>query len=266
MTSTNHRLSAAAILLAATLSLLAAEEKPASAATNVPTLELPQPAHPLVWDEMEKTVDVKPADGAADFTFNVTNKSEREIEIVDVRPSCGCTLVDKPAVPWILAPGGKGSFRATVDFRGKHGKFAKAIYVISSAGTQMLGVVVNIPETDETTRLRNQELAKLDRQAVFKGDCASCHAAPLAAKTGGELFQVACGICHFAAQPAGMVPNLVIPREPRDAEYWRKWITEGKEQSLMPAFAEKHGGPLTTAQIESLVEFALANFPTQPVK
>ena len=39
---------------------------------------LPQPAHPLVWDEMEKTVGVKPADGAAEFTFNVTNNDVRQ--------------------------------------------------------------------------------------------------------------------------------------------------------------------------------------------
>ena len=54
--------------------------------------------------------------------------------------------------------------------------------------------------------------------------------------------------------------------EKRDAAYWRKWIAEGKEQTLMPAFHEKHGGPLSETQVESLVTFVLKNFPTEPVR
>jgi mono/diheme cytochrome c family protein len=265
MVSSLNRLRFLAALIVAGSTLPAADPvAPSPSGTGSP--EATTSAHPLVWDAMEKTLDVKPGDEAATFSFSVTNTSTREIEIHQVHPSCGCTVAELPSTPWILPPNGKGSFRATVDFRGKHGKFAKTLHVASSAGPQVLSVVVNIPESDEATRIRNQELAKLDRQAVFRGECAACHTTPLIGKTGPELFQVACGICHFAATPASMVPNLVIPREPRDAAYWRKWITEGKEQSLMPAFAEERGGPLNAAQIDSLVEFLMANFPRDPIK
>jgi mono/diheme cytochrome c family protein len=222
------------------------------------------PPHPLIWDAMQQTLEVKPGDGAADFEFHVTNKSEHAVEIVEIRPSCGCTVAEMPSTPWILEPGARSSFRGTIDFRGKHGRVAKSLGVISRPGTQLLGIVVNLPELDP--RERNREMALHDRQAVFKGDCASCHAAPAQSKVGGELFAVACGICHLAEHRAAMVPNLSVAREPRDAEYWRKWILVGKEGTLMPGFGQKSGGPLTDEQVDSLVEFALAQLPTAPAK
>lgn len=221
-------------------------------------------ANPLVWDATEKTIDPKPGDDAAEFVFTVKNTADRPLEISELRPSCGCTVAEMPQTPWIIAPGASGSFRATIDYKGKMGKLSKTIFVDSTLGTQVLTVHVNIPENEETRRLRNQQMALADRQGVFRGDCAACHVAPTVGKTGGELFQLACGICHTAEHRASMVPDLAVAREPRDADYWRKWISEGKERTLMPAFAQAKGGPLTTEQIESLVAFALKNLPTEP--
>jgi mono/diheme cytochrome c family protein len=220
--------------------------------------------HPLVWDALEVTHVAKPGDEAADFAFAVTNKSDKRVEIQELRPSCGCTVAEMPSQPWVLEPGARGSFRATADFKGKFGVFTKSIHVVSNFGTQMLTVRVEIPDTEESRRKRNQEMAQLDRQAVFRGDCAACHVAPTVGKAGGELFQVACGICHTAAHRASMVPDLAIAREPRDEAYWRKWISEGKEQSLMPGFSAARGGPLTEPQIDSLVEYLAKNFAAKP--
>src|SRR4051812_17603042 len=88
-------------------------------AANAPDAEAPvRPAHPLKWDEMHKTKPAKYGDGAVEFQFSVTNTSKEEsIKILDVRPSCGCTVADLPSTPWVLAPGAQGSFRATVDIR-----------------------------------------------------------------------------------------------------------------------------------------------------
>lgn len=223
-----------------------------------------RPPHPLVWDAMEKTLEARPGEGTADFVFVVRNVSAEPVHVMEVRPSCGCTVAELPENPWILAPGAKGSFRATVDFRGKHGRFAKGIYVLSSAGTQLLNVTINIPEPPDAEREANRQLAAADRQAVFRGECAKCHAEPAIGKTGGPLFLAACGVCHISERRASMVPDLLIAREPRDEAYWRKWITEGKENTLMPAFAPDRGGPLTGDQIESLVAYALKYLPTEP--
>jgi cytochrome c5 len=239
-----------------------AEEK---APTNVTANPAATPAHPLVWDAMEKSLDVKADDGAAEFVFNVKNTSDHPVVIDQIRPSCGCTVAEMPSEPWTLAPRASGSFRATIDFRGKTGRVSKALYVNSTAGTQMLGITVNIPEPDPAMRLRNQKLAEADRQAVFRGDCAKCHVPPgTAQKTGAELFTTVCGVCHTASSRASMVPDLFEPRELHDAAFWRKWISEGKEQGLMPAFAREKGGPLTREQIESLVQFAVLALPKEP--
>jgi mono/diheme cytochrome c family protein len=242
------------LFLATSLGLAADAAKPVTP---------PPPAEPLVWDSMEKTLEVKPGDGAADFEFHVTNKSDQTVQITEIRPTCGCTVAAMPSSPWILESGAKGSFRGTIDLRGKHGRISKSLWVTTSFGTQILGIVVNLPEA---SRDDNIALAKADRQAVFKGDCASCHAAPAHGKKGAELFAAVCGVCHLAAHRNEMVPDLGIAREPRDAGFWRKWILDGKEGTLMPAFAQKHGGPLTDDQVTSLVEYALQSLPRQPVK
>ena len=225
--------------------------------------KLPQPPHALVWDAMELTVVAKPGEKEAKFSFHVTNKSGESVEVVQIEASCGCTVAEMPTTPWILRAGAKGSFTAVVDFQGKYGKLVKTLHVHSTAGSQTLTMMIDIPETEESRRQRNQQMAFMDRQAVFRGECAVCHVQPAVGKTGAELFQVACGICHQAAARATMVPDLMIVREPRDAEFWQRWIAEGKDRTLMPAFAREKGGPLTAEQIASLVEYAMRQFPTK---
>lgn len=234
-------------------------EPPAASTATVASQE-----NPLVWDAMEKTIDAKPGDGAVEFEFDVTNKSARLVTISEVHTSCGCTVAQLPSTPWKIAAGSGGTMKVTVDFSGKEGRVTKTVEITSSEGLQTLLVNVNIPPPDEKQRERNRRIALANRQEVFRNECATCHAAAIGKKTAGELFQAACTVCHISAHRASMVPDLLTAREHRDAAFWRKWITEGKEGSLMPAFAQSHGGPLTEAQIESLVAFALASLPTEP--
>jgi mono/diheme cytochrome c family protein len=239
----------------------------AFAAAATCALAAGQPAeaarHPLVWDAMEKTVEARTGEAAADFVFKATNTSDRPVTILSVQPSCGCTVVDLPASPWVLAPGASGSLTATVEFNGKDGSLTKSLFVDSTAGAQTLVMQIKLPPMDATARLRNQEIARADRQAVFRGSCVECHSVPAFRRTGEELFRAACLNCHTQTGRASMVPDLLVARERRNAEWWRKWITEGRTGTLMPAFAEKNGGPLTEAQIDSLVEFALSHLPTE---
>ena len=123
---------------------------------------------------------------------------------------------------------------------------------------------MKIPTLTPAERKRNQEIAQRNRQAVFSGDCARCHLEPARGRSGAELFTSVCGVCHFAANRSSIVPDLLTAREHRDAAFWRTWITEGKPGTLMPAWSKKYGGPLTDAQIESLVTFALQTLPTEP--
>ena len=106
-------------------------------------------------------------------------------------------------------------------------------------------------------RKSNQQAASLDRQAVFKGDCAKCHAEPTVGKLGHELYQAGCAICHDAEHRAEMVPDLHTLKHPAGAEYWTQWITASKPGSMMPAFAKSHDGPLNEQQIASLVDYLM---------
>ncbi len=223
-----------------------------------------KPAHPLAWDPVERIIEAKPGEGGADFQFSVTNTSDKPVTIQQIRPSCGCTIVEMPHTPWVLAPGAHGAFSGSIDFRGKEGTVNKTLYVNSDAGTQTLAITVKIPAVDETARKANQMIAQADRSAIFRGDCAKCHVEPGVGRSGAELFTAVCGVCHFAARRASMVPDLFVAKQHRDAEFWRKWISEGKEGTLMPAWSKEHGGPFTREQIDSLVQFAASTLPADP--
>jgi mono/diheme cytochrome c family protein len=223
-----------------------------------------QPAHPLVWDSLAKTIEAEPGEGVADFSFTVTNASSQPVTIDQLRPTCGCTVAEMPSSPWVIAPGATESFAGTIDFRGKEGTVTKSIFVNSSAGTQRLELTVKIPTLTPEQRTENQRIAQKNRQAIFSGDCAKCHLEPAKGRSGAELFTAACGVCHFSPSRSTVVPDLLTARLPRDAAFWRKWITEGKEGTLMPAWSQTKGGPLSDEQIESLVKWALETLPTQP--
>lgn len=226
--------------------------------------EVAKPPHPLVWDKMEQTYAAKPGEQVAEFTFSVRNRSDKPVTITELRPSCGCTVPDMPASPWVIAPGAESSFRATMDFGGKEGTVSKTIEAECAAGNQTLRVTVNIPDTEDSRRMRNQRAAAVDRHAVFKGTCAACHVTPGVGKMGAELYTASCQICHGAEHRASMVPDLAVARQTRDEAFWRKWITEGRVGSLMPAFSNEYGGPLTPPQIDSLVEYVANHFPAKP--
>jgi len=115
-------------------------------------------------------------------------------------------------------------------------------------------------------RARNMQAALVDRQAVFRGDCVSCHLAPAVGKYGQTLYTAACGVCHEAEHRASMVPNLRALNKPQDREYWKRWITEGKDNTLMPAWGASKGGPLSELQIESLVNYLTHAFKQQVVR
>jgi len=186
----------------------------------------------------------------------------------DVRTSCGCTVARLPEYPWKLAPGTNGQIQVTVDLRGKRGLLHKIVYVYTAAyGVKSLAVKVNVPDSMAAPmgdRTRNLQVAAADRQAVFKNDCAKCHAEPVAGRKGAELYTAACAICHDAEHRASMVPDLRALNHPTNRDHWKTWTTHGKVGTLMPAFAKSEGGPLTDEQIDSLADYLAEHIPSRP--
>ena len=183
------------------------------------------------------------------------------VTILSVRPSCGCTTAELPPTPWLLPPGTNAFIKIAVNLAGKSGIVFKYADVATDKGTKRLNFTINIapqppvPPMSPEERARGLAAAKLDRQAVFKGDCASCHAKPADGKYGQLLFAAVCGVCHEANPRASMVPDLHNLKDPTSEEFWRTWITSGKAGTLMPAFATSQGGPLTDFQISSLATY-----------
>lgn len=225
----------------------------------------------LLWDAERKELTAKEGEFSLQFTFHLTNASPAEVLVNGVRTSCGCTVAQLPSIPWRIPPGGSGPIGVAVDLRGKQGAVIKSVYVDTSVGPKTLLVHANIPAPTVAAkgngmgdRTRNIQMALGDRQAVFKNDCVSCHVEPARGKRGHDLYVAACGICHEAEHRAAMVPDLRKPKTPRNEDYWREWITNGKAGTLMPAFALNHGGPLTQEQVTSLVAYLHENFPKTP--
>ena len=232
----------------------------------------------LKFDAESKTYNAKQGESSAAFTFTVTNVSAREVVINRLSTSCGCTVAQLPTTPYRLASGSNVSLSASMDLRGKFGTVTKSISVDTSAGFKSLTVSANIPQAAPVAnnphtpgaqnamgdRAKNIQNALADRQAIFKGDCRSCHVDKGVGKMGHELYAASCGICHDAEHRAAMVPDLKVPRSERDLAFWQKWIMEGKPGTLMPGFAQIHGGPLTQEQIDSLTVYLYQTMPRSP--
>jgi mono/diheme cytochrome c family protein len=228
----------------------------------------PLPAGLLNWDNLMQSTDAAADQKEAHFTFSFTNVSSDKIVIISVHPSCGCTTAQLPPMPWIVAAGTNGQIGVTVNLAGKTGTLFKTVNVVTDKGNLNLSVRINIlptviPTMNDADRLRAQAAAKVDRQAVFKGDCAECHVKPSNGKYGEALYVAACGICHESEHRATMVADLHAIKTPTNEDFWRTWIMHGKPGSLMPAFSSAEGGPLNDIQIASLAAYLNATIPSK---
>jgi len=223
------------------------------------------PTNILAFDAEAKEYNAKPDELDIPFSFYVTNVSTNEVVINSVHTSCGCTVAQLPSLPWKIAPGEHGEIKVKMDVRGKTGQITKTITLSTSHGMKILAATAHVPFPDMMTttpeeRQRNQLIARANRQIVFKGDCARCHATPAIGKMGAELYKATCAVCHDAKNRASMVPDLRNPPRPNSREYWANIIMFGKPDTLMPAHAKASGGILDDEQIFSLVEYMVGDF------
>lgn len=231
----------------------------------------------LKFDAEKKEYTSKPGEVQAPFTFLLTNVSYADVSINAVRTSCGCTVAKLPATPWVVSPGQGGPIEVSVNLAGKGGTITKSVTVETTAGVKQLLVTVNIaggqptvaaaggaphPTMGDAERLKNMQLALADRQVLFKNqECAKCHAEPAKDHMdGAQLYAAVCSTCHDSPIRAAMVPDLRAVKHPTDADYWRNWITYGRAGSMMPAFAQAEGGPLSEAQIGALVNYMVQTY------
>jgi len=254
---------------------LSAVSQPANAVTTAPVY-VPDTTHAngvlpnglLAWEALQKSVVATNGQDLAKFQFGFTNVSPDPITILSGHGSCSCTTVELPSTPWLVPAGGTGQIGATINLSGKSGTIFKSAIIVTDKGTQNLMLQVNllppppVAPMSEEARARGIAAAKLDRQAVFKGECVTCHARNVTGIYGQQLFTQICAVCHEANPRATMVPDLHQLKDPTSEEFWRTWITSGKAGTLMPAFATAQGGPLNDMQIASLAVYLNATIPS----
>lgn len=256
--------------------LLAADAQPANSIATTSAVFVPDmthageplPAGVLAWNYLLQAVDAAADQAEAHFSFSFTNTSPDKVAIISVHPSCGCTTAQLPSLPWLVAAGTSGQIGLTVNLAGKSGTLFKTVNVVTDKGNLSLSLRISIlppvvPTMTDDDRARALAAAKIDRQAVFRGDCAICHVKPGVGKYGQALYNVACGICHDGEHRATMVPDLHAIKTPTNEDFWRTWITHGKPGSLMPAFATAEGGPLNDVQISSLAVYLNTAIPSK---
>ena len=258
--------------------IFAADSNPTNAVAATSPVYVPDTSHAsealatntLVWDSTSKETNAAADAGNAHFVFSFTNVSAGNVVILNVRTSCGCTTAQLPPLPWIIPAGTNGQIGANVNFAEKSGMLLKTMTVTSDKGFQTLMLKITIlppvvPTQSEADRARALEMAKADRQAVFRGDCAICHVKPGEGKYSKTLYDAVCGICHEGKDRATMVPDLHNIKTPTNVDFWQTWIAHGRAGSLMPAFSTSDGGPLSDMQIASLAGYLNATIPSQPV-
>lgn len=227
----------------------------------------PLPDGVVGWDSLNQSTEAEADQPQAKFTINFTNLTANNLVVLSVRPSCGCTTAQLPPLPWTVGPGTNGQIGITVNLEGKSGILMKNVNIGTDQGTKTIYFRINmhppvVRTLSEADRAQGMAMAKADRQAVFKGDCVSCHAKNIEGKYGKPLYDSVCGICHEAENRASMVPNLHELKTPTNDEFWRIWIAHGKPGSLMPAFATSDGGPLTDMQIASIAAYLRSAIPS----
>jgi mono/diheme cytochrome c family protein len=264
-----------AIVLFAAIGLFAAGIQSSNTVVTTPTVYVPDLSHAsgvlgdnvLAWDSSMKTTNVAADADNAHFVFYFTNVSPGNVTILNVHPSCGCTTAQLPPLPWTIPSGTNDQIGVTVNLAGKNGTIFKYVDVSTDKGSKRLNLQITIlPPVIQTMsdadRARGVAAAKIDRQAVFKNDCATCHVKPGEGKYGKSLYDAVCAICHEAEHRATMVPDLHALKTPTNDAFWRTWIAHGKPGSFMPAFSQSDGGPLSDMQIASLAAYLDSAIPS----
>jgi mono/diheme cytochrome c family protein len=225
------------------------------------------PVNNVAWEAESKTTNVMAGLDYAEYIFCFTNLSAMPLTVISVHTSCGCTTAQLPPLPWTVPAGTNGQIGVRVNLAGKSGTVTKTITVGTDQGikTLLVKIIIEPPGASAmsaTNRLQNMQISQTNRQAVFHGDCASCHIKSIDGQYAKQLFDAVCGVCHETAHRATMVPDLHTLNVPTDELFWRTWISYGRPGSLMPAFAKTENGPLTDMQIASLAAYLNSVIPS----
>jgi hypothetical protein len=186
--------------------------------------------------------------------FQIQNKGGSTLVIKEAKPTCDCTTVklDKTEVP-----GGKSTdLEVTVDTTMKMGEIKKEILISTNDPLHSQSKVTVIAQVDP-----HAGMSAIGPSKLFSAKCGVCHVTPGIGKLGEDLYLADCAMCHgFRADGKGApAPSLVGGNlEDKAVRASLREITafgNKTNPTAMPGFIKEKGGPLTGAEIDSLVEY-----------
>lgn len=184
--------------------------------------------------------------------FQVRNNGRRTLIIKDAKPTCDCTTVKLGARQ---IPAHKSTnLDVTVDTTMKLGDITKEILITSNDPLHPQMKISLIAQVDP-----HQGMATRGPSKLFTGRCATCHVKQGIGKTGEDLYIADCAMCHGFRADGANAPSLIsTDLEDSEARTRLKDITSfGSKINpiAMPGFIKEAGGPLTSQEIDSLVEY-----------
>jgi len=177
-----------------------------------------------------------------EYVFELSNTGDTDLLIEKVVATSGSTKA--VASSKVLKPGEKGSISVVIDMRGKKGFFFKTV-----------DVYTNDPITPVTTlsvkiHLKDRiHMGQYNAAEIFTEKCVECHVDQGKGKNGWDLFKADCFMCHNAGKNTSLSTMSKKPRADM-----LKAIREGVDNTLMPGFDLKNGGPLNDTEITSLID------------
>lgn len=190
-------------------------------------------------------------------TFKITNKGKKALRIFETKSTCGCTVAKLKKD--VIAPGETVELEIVMDTSMKQGNVSKPITIKSNDPMHRLLTI----HVKAQVRGPHSDLASSGEQRtakIFTGRCAACHVEKGVGKIGEDLFIADCSMCHGAR--ARGIPGVAPALTPFDfhqkdfAAHMKKIIAYGsKAHRSMPGYLKSAGGPLSEAEIDSLVEY-----------
>ncbi len=206
------------------------------------------------FDEVLHDFGKIPSDKKVRLAWTFHNDGNAPLQILEARTTCACTasVAQRQPVP----PGGTGTLEVTFDPESQHGQVRKSIAVHSNdpaAKVVMLRIKADVVPTNLTVVAEGHP--PISGQSLLMGSCGSCHAQPAAGKSGEELYGAVCAMCHGPRADGGRAPSLRAQSflSGKNDDAIAGAIAFGTSNPKMPGFSEELGGPLTRAQVDSLV-------------
>ncbi len=189
----------------------------------------------------------------AETTFIIYNDGTDTLEVFSANPSCGCTA----SFPGKKRIGPHDTSHLFIRFdphNKAEGEMTKTINVVSNSKVDPQKMLRIHGVIYKSKLAHTGTMMHLD--GVFQGNCASCHVEKGKGELGAKLYEADCAICHGSKVDNKPGPDLTADAMmSHDAKSWKHIITEGIDNSNMPAFGLKHKGPLNEEEIASLVDY-----------